>query len=727
MFLEKEKKMGPRQQKHTPNNRLAGTIRLRFALLSLATVLVAALPQMFAAYSGAATGPPQGAGFTVNTNDDHDDGTCNGADCTLREAIQAANNAPTEDTINFSVTGTINLSSVLPDITDSVEIEGPGAESLTVSPAPTKGFRIFTVTAPGTVTLSGMTVRGGRVGSGTGGGIRNATGTLYILNTTVASNVASDSSGGGISNDSGTMIINGSTIKDNVTDSNGGGIFNFEGTVTIANSTISVNRAKDEDGGGIASSTGTMTIIGSTITENSAADGVGGGIANGDGVLNIINSTISSNNTADGPGGGIKNGSTGTVNLTNSTVSDNFARFGGGGVYNRDGGTFQVRSSIIALNRADFSGPDAFGTFTSRGFNLIGEIDASLGFTHPTDLTGTTAMPRDPLLDPNGLQDNGGPTKTIALLCGSSAIDNGTNDGLTGNLFTDQRGEGFPRAIDDPLVPNPSNGTDIGAFELSICNHPPVARCTNIQVSAGANCQQIITAAQIDNGSFDPDPDDSIVTRMLDNSGPFGLGPHTVTLTVTDSHNASSACTATVTVVDTTPPTIICPANIVTKSTNVGNATGVVNYPPPTAGDNCSTPSVSCSPPSGSQFPRGTTTVTCTAKDAANNSASCSFSVVVFDVCLQDDSSRDTLFFDSQTGAYAFFRCGAGGFTLSGTGSVFVKGGIITLEHNPGDRRVLAKLDTTQKKGTASLQVLNTGKTYTIADRNTGDNLCSCL
>src|SRR5205085_4228955 len=102
--------------------------------------------------------------------------------------------------------------------------------------------------------------------------------------------------------------------------------------------------------------------------------------------------------------------------------------------------------------------------------------------------------------------------------------------------------------------PNASggDGADIGAFELAVCNHPPVAQCRNIQVSADSNCQVSITAAQIDNGSFDPDPGDAIATRTLDSSGPFGLGAHTVVLTVTDTHGAMSSCTATVTVVDTT-------------------------------------------------------------------------------------------------------------------------------------------------------------------------------
>ena len=86
--------------------------------------------------------PPPGVTYTVNTAADHDDGTCDLSDCTLREAINAANANPNLDTIDFSIgTGvqTIVLSSQLPDIASPVDIEGgtqPGA------PAGSKGIVI---------------------------------------------------------------------------------------------------------------------------------------------------------------------------------------------------------------------------------------------------------------------------------------------------------------------------------------------------------------------------------------------------------------------------------------------------------------------------------------------------------------------------------------------------------------------------------------------------------
>ncbi len=197
-------------------------------------------------------------------------------------------------------------------------------------------------------------------------------------------------------------------------------------------------------------------------------------------------------------------------------------------------------------------------------------------------------------------------------------------------------------------------------------------------------------------------------------------------LTVTDTHGVSSSCTATVTVVDTSPPTLTCPANIVAVTANPGNASVTVNYPPPTATDNCTNVMVVCSPPSGSAFPRGTTTVTCTASDGAGNTATCTFTVTVFDVCVQDDTTRDTLLFNSQSGDYLYRRCGAGGFTLSGRGSARVQGSLFTLDHNATDRRLLARVDNSVKKATASVQIFPPSVSYTITDRNTADNTCVC-
>lgn len=106
------------------------------------------------------------------------------------------------------------------------------------------------------------------------------------------------------------------------------------------------------------------------------------------------------------------------------------------------------------------------------------------------------------------------------------------------------------------------------------------------------------------------------------------LGTHTITVQVTDASGNKGSCATTFTVADTTPPQIMCPADIVAAN-DPGQCSVAVNYPSPVATDNCSGVSIACNPPSGSFFPVGTTTVTCTATDAASNSATCTFTVTV--------------------------------------------------------------------------------------------------
>lgn len=97
-----------------------------------------------------------------------------------------------------------------------------------------------------------------------------------------------------------------------------------------------------------------------------------------------------------------------------------------------------------------------------------------------------------------------------------------------------------------------------------------------------------------------------------------------------------------------------------------------------------------------------------------------------FNICLQDDSNGNLLRFNSASGNYQFTKCGPSGFTLSGIGTVLIKGSVITLQHNPPDRRVLGRIDNSIKKGTASVQVLSLGTTFGITDRNTVNNTCAC-
>jgi len=95
-----------------------------------------------------------------------------------------------------------------------------------------------------------------------------------------------------------------------------------------------------------------------------------------------------------------------------------------------------------------------------------------------------------------------------------------------------------------------------------------------------------------------------------------------------------------------------------------------------------------------------------------------------FNTCIQDDSTRSVLKIDTITGDYQFTNCA--GTTLGGTGKVTVQGLLITLQDNRTDRKVLAKIDQSVKKATASIQLFNPSRIFTLTDRNTADNTCVC-
>jgi hypothetical protein len=247
-----------------------------------------------------------------------------------------------------------------------------------------------------------------------------------------------------------------------------GGIWNAGARLTINSSMIIGNRAP-LSGGGISNS-GAVTINNSTISGNIAGCGgffgscsaYGGGIFNGGGTLTINNSTLYGNIVVGlkANGGGIYNlGTVSTLTISNSTISGNSAQCrgtcsggaSGGGIWSN--GSAALQNSIVAKNNVAGVAGNCFGTVTSHGYNL--SSDGTCNFHNSGDLDNT-----DPRLGP--LQNNGGPTPTMALLSGSPAIDAGNPSGCTdaqGKLLkTDQRGQ--PRPNNEDTV-----GCDMGAFE----------------------------------------------------------------------------------------------------------------------------------------------------------------------------------------------------------------------------------------------------------------------
>ena len=112
----------------------------------------------------------------------------------LRAAVTAANTNPGADVINFAVTGTIALTSGELDITDSLTINGPGLNSLTVSG--NNSSRVFGVAGNPIVSIAGLTVANGWTSDSPGGGISMTGGTLTLDHVTVSGNDAAGAPGG---------------------------------------------------------------------------------------------------------------------------------------------------------------------------------------------------------------------------------------------------------------------------------------------------------------------------------------------------------------------------------------------------------------------------------------------------------------------------------------------------------------------------------------------------
>jgi hypothetical protein len=325
---------------------------------------------------------------------------------------------------------------------------------------------------PTTVMVANSTLSD-NTATGPGGGIYN-TGALTASNSTFSGNSAQD--GGGLLS-AGTTTISSSTFSGNSSIGavlGGGGAINnlLNGTMAIDYSTISGNTASGTFytyAGGIFNGEGsTITVSNSTISGNSAAgyaDNQGGGLFNF-GTMTISDSTISGNKaggsgTDYNGGGAIWNHFNSPLIISNSTISGNSAF---GGSFNYAGGILDIWSSpgpitlhdtIVAGNTAS-SYPDlwlaAGSGLHSQGHNLIGDGTGGSGYD-PTDLVGTSDNPIDPKLGP--LQDNGGPTFTMAPLPSSPAIQAGDPTGVPP---TDQRG--LPRVLDGKI--------DIGAVELRV-------------------------------------------------------------------------------------------------------------------------------------------------------------------------------------------------------------------------------------------------------------------
>ena len=198
-----------------------------------------------------------------------------------------------------------------------------------------------------------------------------------------------------------------------------------------------------------------------------------------------------------------------------------------------------------------------------------------------------------------------------------------TTKTITVPVFGDNALESNERFV--VQLSNPTNvtlSTPQGIGEIvNDDNH--FARCQNVTIPTTVDACTA-TAVSIDNGSSAPDG--SPLTLTQNPAGPYPLGTTSVTLTAS-AGSLSDTCTATVTVEDRQAPTISCPVDQ-TVTIQSGNS-ALVDFPSPLVLENCPTRMISCTPPSGSLFPRGNTRVTCMATDGAGLQQSCGFNVQV--------------------------------------------------------------------------------------------------
>jgi CSLREA domain-containing protein len=424
-----------------------------------------------AAFLAIAAAPAAAQNFTVTKTADTNDGACD-SDCSLREAINAANATAADDTVvvpagtytftrsgtdDTGVNGDLDLGSTNPGLPRAITIQGAGAGQTIVDAAGVD--RVFDLLRAMTATITGLTARGGTT-TAYGGSVNTSIDASLTLDHVELTGGAAGS-GGGLAVGSGTSAtVRDSRIAGNSVTNGGGGIEN-SGTTTLLRDQIAGNHADSYRGGGIDHTSGTLTVTDTELSANSSA--IGGGITVENGGPAILNNVAIVGNTASAVGAGLFNQY--QVTATNTTIAGNVVTAlgdGGGGIDAE--ATMSLHNVTVAGNSAP-AGPAlravvgsvtvqnsilaggcsviASGSIASAGNNI--SDGSSCGLTGPGDRPGV-----DPRLAP--LAANGGPTRTLALLAGSPAID-AANPGAC--PATDQRGVTRPQGA----------GCDIGAYE----------------------------------------------------------------------------------------------------------------------------------------------------------------------------------------------------------------------------------------------------------------------
>ncbi len=300
--------------------------------------------------------------FTVTRGDDPPVGACN-ADCSLREAVVAANGNAVDDvilvgarTVKLSIFGTGENAAATGDLDiasgfDRIEIRGAGPALTTIDADDID--RAFHLTGFGDLVLRNLRVLDGNAGAGNGGAVETLAGDVHVSGSVLESNTASS---GGATHAEGTsgarVSVDRSVLRGNVA-ARGGAIFSQnEARLLVTDSAVTGNTATASGGGGIYNqNSGGAVIVDTTISGNQAlATGDGGGIFNqNESTLSLVRGTVSGN-TAGDRGGGMFIQNDSNSSITETTVSGNRASNDGGGAFIQNDAESRISNSTFNGN-----------------------------------------------------------------------------------------------------------------------------------------------------------------------------------------------------------------------------------------------------------------------------------------------------------------------------------------------------------------------------------------
>ena len=426
--------------------------------------------------------------LTVTRTDDPSPSNCDQMNCSLREAVNAANNEGPGSNVTILLQAGQTYTLTQPAGSNKelggallilhgvkIQTQGTGGEATINGNGSVTHDRVFDVMG-GSLETHNIDVVGGISSTNPGGGgiyVHNL-GNVYMYDGEVNGNsVSGNAFGGGIYNESGHVLLQRMFIAGNqATSGYGGGVYTNSGGVTdIYDSKLSGNRAfygaaLGSWGGPVTPTAGSVTILRAQISFNQAGN-KGGAIDLADGgVPYYVRNVTINNNTSQG-GGGAVYVFDGTLLMNNDTLSLNGAPVAGGMQVGGDSyrtTSLSLHNTIIAQNTGSGSTePDcdaASGFIHSQGYNIIGDITGCptdlITNRGPGDQFGTSLSPIDAKLNTTGF--NGGLYHlllTMALDPGSPAIDAG--DPATGGCeATDARG----------VLRSAGGRCDIGAYEV---------------------------------------------------------------------------------------------------------------------------------------------------------------------------------------------------------------------------------------------------------------------